>query len=79
VSNERILEREMELAEQLHQARIAEARLAAARPPANGRCLYCGDPVAPDRHFCPPEAPDLPGCRDDYEAEQAARRRNGAG
>ncbi|WP_299310590.1 hypothetical protein [uncultured Halomonas sp.] len=77
MSNERLLEREMELEEELRQRRIAEARQAAALPAPSGRCLYCSDPVAPGLHFCPVEEPGLPGCRDDYEMEQAAKRRNG--
>lgn len=77
MSNERLLEREMALEEEMRQRRIDEARKQATRARANGRCLYCGDPVGPVLHFCPPEAPGEPGCRDDYEREQAALRRNG--
>lgn len=77
MSNERLLEREMELEEELRQRRIEEARQAASQPPPSGFCLYCGDPVGEDRHFCPPEEEGLPGCRDDYEVWQAAKRRNG--
>ncbi len=73
-----MLEREMELADQLHQARIEAAQKAATRPLyRGGACLYCGESLAPDLRFCPPEEPGLPGCRDDYEAEQQAKARNG--
>lgn len=72
-----MLEREMELEADLRQRRIDAARAQAAKPAPNGLCLYCGDPVDPDVHFCAPETPGEPGCRDDYEREQAALRRNG--
>lgn len=73
-----MLEREMDLAEQVNQARIAEVRDQARRAPQpDGLCRYCRDVVDPGLLFCPPEEPGLPGCRDDYEAEQQAKARNG--
>jgi predicted nucleic acid-binding Zn ribbon protein len=38
-----------------------------------GSCYYCGSPVRSNMLFCDAE------CRDDWEAERAARQRNGHG
>lgn len=39
--------------------------------PDVGACYYCSEHTPPGRRFCDSE------CRDGYEAEQAARKRNG--
>lgn len=76
--NEKTLDREMELAQQLVDSEVAKVSAKANVQNPKGRCLYCHEVLDPDLSFCPPEAPGLPGCRDDYEAEMAASRRNGA-
>lgn len=50
------------------------AILSARRPKpvkATGACLFCGEPLPGDQRFCDAE------CRDGWQAEQAARARNG--
>lgn len=76
MTDEKILDREMELAQQVLDSQIAETASRARKRPT-GRCLYCNEVIDKELSFCPPEVPGLPGCRDDYEAEEAALRRNG--
>ncbi|WP_315127345.1 hypothetical protein [Comamonas antarctica] len=49
------------------------ARLAASRrdpgPKANGSCHWCGEPVAPQQHYCDCD------CREDHERRLRALRR----
>ena len=40
-----------------------------------GRCMYCDEGVPPGALFCRPDAGG--SCRDDFEALEAAKRRNG--
>ena len=40
-------------------------------PPANGRCLYCSDPVDDGQHFCSID------CRQDWDKEQKIRKAQG--
>ena len=49
---------------------LAEVRRASSLI-AVGFCHYCGEATAPGHLFCDKD------CRDDYEAQQAARKRNG--
>lgn len=77
VTDEKALERELDLSQQLMDRKIAEHAERSARNRPTGRCLYCNEVLPPDRSFCPPEAPGELGCRDDYEAEQAALTRAG--
>ena len=50
-----------------------EARRVQLKP--CGRCFFCNEAVHAGELFC---RPDVGGsCRDDFEAMQAARRRNG--
>ena len=59
-----------EAAEQRHR----DAALAVRQPTllACGQCHYCAEPLRAGMLFCDRE------CRDGFEAEQKARRRNGA-
>lgn len=53
-------------------ARRAAVHVAAARVPVTtGRCFYCDEPVGMDKRFC------SASCRDEWQREQDARRRNG--
>jgi len=36
-----------------------------------GACHWCSEIIQPDRNFCDP------GCRDDWQADQARKHRNG--
>lgn len=62
------------------EQRFRDAALAASRSKAQhlapcGRCYWCDETIQAGTLFC---RPDVGGsCRDDYEREQAARRRNG--
>ena len=42
-----------------------------AGPAATGRCAYCDAPVAPGLRWCDSL------CREDHEAEEAAKKRSG--
>ena len=63
-----------EAAEQRHR----DAALAVRQPTLLpcGRCYWCDDPVHGGALFCLPDAGGA--CRDDWQREQDARRRNGA-
>ena len=63
------LDDQAEAAEQRHR----DAALAVRKPTllACGRCYWCAEPLRSGLLFCGLE------CRDGFEAEQAARRRNG--
>ena len=63
------LDDQAEAAEQRHR----DAALAVRKPTllACGRCHFCDEPLRAGLLFCGLE------CRDGFEAEQAARRRNG--
>lgn len=49
----------------------ALARREAGGPPACGECHYCGAPLKDGRRWCDSH------CRDDWQREQDAIRRNG--
>lgn len=59
-----------EIEEQHRAAALALARRVKSLP-ATGECHYCAASVSPGACFCDAD------CRDDYDREQSARRRNG--
>lgn len=61
-----------EVAERNLSASLAAVQAAAARPlPSTGKCLHCDEPLSAGMRWCDAH------CRDGYEREQAARKRNG--
>lgn len=53
------------------QRQIAAARAEAHQQPPAGRCRFCDEELDPWESYCDSD------CRDDFEREQAAKRRNG--
>jgi hypothetical protein len=63
-------DRASELEEMHREMAIKNARVKAQLPDI-GQCYYCAEYTPPGRRFCDSE------CRDGYEAEMAAKKRNG--
>lgn len=53
------------------QRQIEAARQSAQERPPSGRCRFCKEELDPWESYCDSD------CRDDFEREQAAKRRNG--
>lgn len=67
-----IADRANDLVEREQKARQdAIQAQAAIKPVATGRCFYCDDIVVDEARFCGPD------CRDGWEYENEAKKRNG--
>lgn len=65
-------DRAQELEMLQRESSIAEARKAKPLGPEfTGKCHYCAEELPPSRRFCDGE------CREGWEKEEAARKRNG--
>lgn len=61
--------------ERFREAALAERKATATRLLPCGRCHFCDEPIPDGALFCRPDAGGA--CRDDWQHEQDARRRNG--
>ncbi len=68
-----VIDQASDVAEQMLHAAVQRQRskVAAEELKAFGYCHYCSEPVPPSFKFC------NASCRDDWEAVDAARKRNG--
>lgn len=69
---------EIDRAQEIEEKQRAQALL--LRKPelvACGFCHWCGEQVKTGALFCEPLTPNDAGCRDDWQRDQDAKKRNG--